>query len=412
MKVYTVTAGDTFERISKIAYGTPARVSLIKGANPHASGGLTVGMVLTLPVDPRLLSAAPRVVASRENEVSVRLNGKPFRFWTAMSIERSIDRFDQFNMQAPFDETKLELREAFRPLSFQRAEIFVGGELLYTGTNVNNTPRAAIDGIAVSVSGYALAGVLNDCPLPTSGSPAEYSFLSTLQDIATEQAAVFGLLPVFTQDAKDVDTSMNGVAIGVGERVLAFWAKLAQQLGIVIGNNAEGQPVFQREVSTPPIQTLEFGKHPVSRVVPELNPQQYYSHVTAVTPSFVGFTGPKHVEINPFLKGVTRPLTFSAGDVLPGKEIDAAKAKFGRMFANAIAYRVDVAGWRDVNGALWAPNTTVRLLAPKAMIYKATKFLIRSVSLLRDSEKDTASLLLVLPGAFFGRAPEVLPWLE
>ena len=164
----------------------------------------------------------------------------------------------------------------------------------------------------------------------------------------------------------------------------------------MIGNDVKGQPVFQQETNAPAVQRLEFGRSPVLRVLPELNPQEYYSHVTVVTPSGIGYTGPQHTEPNPFLRGVTRPITFHAGDLELGEEVTVAKAKIGRMFANVIAYRVDLAGWRDVNGDLWTPNTRVRLLAPRAMVYNETEFLIRSVELLRDEKEDTTSLLLVL----------------
>ena len=408
MKTYTVVTGDSLERISTIVYGTAAEVDRIRSANPEVSGGLAAGMVLTIPAGPADASATTAAPAARENEVSVMLGGELFRFWTDMAIERSIDSFDQFSMTAPFEPDEPGFRAAFAPLSFQRAELFVGGDRLYTGLNPINTPEVAIDGAMVTAEGYALAGVLNDCPLPAT-VPREYQDVN-LESIAIQQAKPFGLTPVFETPAGAVFT--DPVAIASDGKVLPFWAKLAGQRGLVIGNDEFGQPVFRTESEAPPVQLLELGVSPVVRVLPEFNPQQYYSHVTVTVPGFLGILKPIVRTVpNPFLRGVTRPLTFQASDLKAGEEVTAVNAKMGRMFANAIAYRVDLAGWRNVKGELWSPNTSVRLLAPRAMIYKETQFLIRSVTLKRNEKADTASLLCVLPGAFAGKIPETLPWL-
>ncbi len=407
---HTVIDGDTLETISSQNYGSPTQVKLILSANPHASGGLTPGMVLTIPPDPNNPQVTPPIVGTRENEVTLTINGKPFKFWQTMAIQRSIGRFDQFRLRSPFIPESAEYREAFRPLAFNRTQVFTGNELLFTGFNVDNVPRTNTRQITVSANGYALAAVLNDCPMPGSDFPLDYGFLN-MQGIAKETAAPFGLTPVFTDAAVVRDKIFDEAAMRIDQTVLAFWHTLTKQIGLVVSNNALGQPVFETETTDPAIQLLEFGVSPVRRVDPELKPQKYFSHITAITDSFLGITGAQHTIANPFLEGVTRPSTFSAGDLLPGEEVEAALSRMGRMFANAIQYRVDVAGWRDVNGDLWRPNTKVRLLAPQAMVYTETEFLIRSVLLQRNPERDTATLVLVLPGGFSSQIPETLPWL-
>jgi prophage tail gpP-like protein len=80
------------------------------------------------------------------------------------------------------------------------------------------------------------------------------------------------------------------------------------------------------------------------------------------------------------------------------------------MFANALTIVVNVPTWRDPKGKLWKPNTTVTLLEPNAFIYKETEFLVRDVYLKQSKAEKSASLGLVLPGAFSGSAPAELPW--
>lgn len=103
-------------------------------------------------------------------------------------------------------------------------------------------------------------------------------------------------------------------------------------------------------------------------------------------------------------------MTFSAPDVEGGDITDAVRAKTGRMFGNMAAYAVQVDTWRDPQGELWTPNTTVILEAPGAMVYAPYEFVLRSVAFDRSGSKESAELDLVLPGSFSGQTPEAMPW--
>jgi prophage tail gpP-like protein len=409
MTSYRTVSGDTLERVSTIAYGTEEHSERIRVANPELEGGLVPGMVLVIPEIPGdSRPAVLRETASSPNAVSLRINGAVFQFWNEIKLESAIDSFSMFSFTTPFEPDSPELRELFRPFEFQRVEILIGGELQFTGTLMTPTPTVAPDSATAMADGYALAGVLNDCPLPGAVQPVEYNGL-TLKTIAQRQAESFGLAPVFDTPQ---GLAFESVTIQDGQAVLAFWKMLATKRGIVISNDEFGQPVFQTETDETEAQPLELGRPPVASVSPSFDAQAYYSHITVVSPMFLGIIeGARHTEVNPFLRGVSRPLTISVEDLEPGEEVALAKSKMGRMFANAISYHVTVDTWRDAAGALWRPNTFVELLAPRAMVYNPTRFLIRSVSL-RKEKAETATLNCVLPGAYSGGVPEALPWSE
>ena len=82
----------------------------------------------------------------------------------------------------------------------------------------------------------------------------------------------------------------------------------------------------------------------------------------------------------------------------------------GRMFANAASYDIEVSTWRDSENRLWRPNTTIKLLAPGAMIYNNYEFIIRKVKFVRTTTKFVATLNLISPGTLSGKIPESLPW--
>jgi prophage tail gpP-like protein len=318
-----------------------------------------------------------------------------------------MDTFDSVSFSAPFNERDAAFRETFRPFSYKPVDVSVSSEPLFTGTMVVPNPILEDNRRAVDVSCYALPAVLNDCTLPASAFPLEYNGQG-LQDIAVNVAAMFGLAVEF-----------NGQQGAVFERVAAeeskkgyqFLMELARQRNYVISNTPSGALLFQRSVSPgSPVAILEQGVAPVGAVLPQFNAQAYYSHITGLQPAVIGLPGAQFTVENPRLKGHIRPLTFKADDT-NGADVKAAvEAKIGRMFANAVSYPVPVSTWRDPQGSLWRPNTSVTLLAPGAMAYSAYEFIIRSVEFSRDSNSEGAVLNLVLPGSFEGKVPETLPW--
>ena len=97
---------------------------------------------------------------------------------------------------------------------------------------------------------------------------------------------------------------------------------------------------------------------------------------------------------------------------MTGDTKTAVEAKIGRMFADSVSYTVVIPSWFTPDGELWAPNTTVKIEAPGAMIYSSFEFLIRKVIYSRTAERETVTLTLVIPGVFTGLIPENLPWDE
>tara|TARA_R110000737_G_scaffold290683_1_gene297281 strand:- start:5751 stop:6986 length:1236 start_codon:yes stop_codon:yes gene_type:complete len=407
---YKVITGDTFESISRKKYGTEKEADLIARANPGVAQPLTAGTTLTVPV----LPDAPQNVqqsaeSSTDDEVAILIDGKRFRFWDKVRITRAIDTMDTVEFGAPFDSESPGFKQTFRPFSFKPVVITVGGEPLFTGTMVTVNPVLENGQKIVAVSGYSLPGVLNDCTSPASSFPLEFDNQG-LREIATAMAAPFGVSVDFKADQGAV---FERVASEPGKKVLAFLTELAKQRNLIISSSSRGKLVFlQSSEGGQPVARLQQGVAPVLSVTPFFSPQEYYSHITGIEPVVVGLAGSQFTVKNPRLLGVTRPLTFNAPDTLDADVKSAVEAKSGRMFGNMASYSVRVATWRDPNGKLWGPNTSIKLLAPGAMIYKEYEFIIRSIEFSRDRATETATLNLVIPGAFSGKIPEALPWDE
>lgn len=405
---FEVSQGDTFATIARKAYGSERYAGLVAQANPGAAEPLQIGAVLTIPP----LAGAPADIignapANNLSEVAVLINGRRFRFWEEVAITQTVDAVDSLELLAPFEPDSDEFRATFRPFSYARVVVTVGGDELFTGTMVGVMPQLTDNGRAVSVSCYSTPGVLGDCTPPASAFPVEFNGLP-LSEIASALCAPFGIDVVFDGEQ---GPAFERVAVEPGGSILEFLSGLAKQRSLVVSSNQSGALLFPAPAETGrPVAVLTEGQSPLLSITPTFSPQDYYSHITGLEPVLVGTGGSQFTVRNTRLSGVVRPHTFKSSDVQGGDIKTAVNAKAGRMFGNMASYTLAVDTWRDPSGNLWRKNTTIVVSAPGAMIYGPYEFVIRAVKLGRNGDAETAELEIVLPGSFSGEIPEVLPW--
>ncbi len=404
---YRTVLGDTFESVARKVYGTDTEAARIKAANPGIAA-LIAGTVLNIPVRGGAPTDLPTELPSdRPDEVALRINGQRFRFWPGMQITRSVDSIDSVTFRAPFEYEAPGFRETFRPFTYPTIDVSIDGVPLFTGTLVTVTPMVSATARAIEVSGYGRPGVLNDCMPPASAFPLEFNG-ATLKVIAEKLCFPFGVAVDF---AGSPGAAFKRVACDPGQKVLPFLAGLAQQRALVISSTEVGALRFAQSTTTGvPVVVLVQGQSPLMSVSPAFQAQEYYSDVTGLEMVRAGRTGSKYTARNSRLSGVVRPYNFRVADSTSGDVRTATESKLARMFASMASYSVQVDTWRDPTGALWAPNTLVSLEAPDAMVYNPYTFLVRTVTFERSDTVTTATLNLVMPGAFAGRIPDVLPW--
>jgi prophage tail gpP-like protein len=405
---YEVQPGDNYDRIARRVYGSEEFDYLIAASNPGAQEPLVSGTILYTPEAPDSPRSAINPAASdAPNEVALLLDKQRFRFWTQITITRSADTLDQIEFTAPFDYRSSTFKKAFRPFSYKPIQVTVGGSALFQGTMISVRPSITPNSKTVSIEGYATPGVLNDCNPPASSYPLEFND-SNLQSIASKLAEDFGIKAVF---AASPGANFDRVAVDPNKRVLAFLSEMARQRNLIISSTPRGALLFQKSVSPgAPVARLSQGQAPLVEVSPQFNAQSFYSHITGIEPVLVGLAGAQYTVKNPAVTSTARPFTFIVHDTTQADIKTAVEAKASRMLANVASYTVSLATWRDPQGQLWEPNTTIKLLAPDAMVYTEYEFIIRSVQFTRTSTSETAKLVLVLPGAFSGEFPAELPW--
>jgi prophage tail gpP-like protein len=334
--------------------------------------------------------------------------GERFGQWSEVELVRGLDGYTALSLTGPFDHGRAEVRRAFAPLSFPRVTVTVADELVLTGRVKDVAPNVDARMASVGVTVYSIAHELTEvCPAPEF-LPLEFNGLDLRQIASKLVAPAIGEESVFDGPPGAV---FARVRCEPDATIHSFLVELALQRGFVLTDTPSGALLFRSEARPgSPVARLEG--EPLVRVSATFEPSSWYSAVTGRASRKAGRGGSRYTEPNPLYRAThPRPFTLRLGDTESADVPKAVRAAVGRMVASVVSYTVDdLPTWRDPQGALWAPNTTVTMLAPEAMIYRETELVVRSVALKQTAEAETATLGLVLPGTFGGALPAELPW--
>jgi prophage tail gpP-like protein len=351
------------------------------------------------------------------DELSLTINGSKWEFWDDIEIHLGLDSHATVGFAAPWHPWRSDYRDKFRPFSFAPVEVDVGSERLFTGTMVEVIPDVSAASQSVTVSAYSRPAILEDVDPPINTLPFEANGLS-LRQIAEQFCRPFGIPVVFnapdTAPFKRINTRSRKVdgRADADQKVQEFLAELARQRALIISSTKKGELLFTQSVRPGnPVARFVEGDPPLVSARVSFNPQSYYDEITGFTSAKRGRVGAKYTErLRRLSGGVMRTLNFRLDDSEKGHAPAAVRAKLGRMLGNVVSYVVNIPTWRDPSGKLWEPNTTVTLQSDGAMVYAETELLVRDVYLKQSHGEQTASLGLVLPGAFSGEVPTRMPW--
>ncbi len=335
-------------------------------------------------------------------DVILNFNNINFGSWETMTIDRQIDAVDKFSFTAPFMWQDQQFQDNFKPFQYQNVNILADGSRLFTGTAVTILPDDGVDAVTISVDGYAKAGVIGDCQVPPINYPIEFQGL-TLRQMAQQLAGYFGLTAVF---ANSDGYAFDQVALKTNQNIFDFLTSLAKERGLVISSNEDGNLLFQKTSSdyVGDITTAVTSAKPQ-----QLNGQGIFSDYTAMGATVPGLGADSFTVVDNRI-GVVRPFVFNTDGAADADTAGDAQAKAGRAYGEAISYTANIPSWRGPNGEIWKANTLCDYQNPKIFINRKTRFLIKSVSLDKTPNSETAVLTLVLPDSFEGKIPTVLPW--
>jgi len=415
---YLVVRGDQIRQIARRAYGYDRSADIIDanaaiftkarkdiGISLEGLPYIYAGDRLWLP--PVKQQFSETVPANTDDEISIRLDGKVFRGWTASSIERNINKVaDGFIFTLPYDPDDKDIRERTRPFSYKPADLFIGGELYIAGESNKISPAARIDETLKTVEARTKAGKTVECM--AQKSTLEFNG-QTLAQIAEEIMKPYGddLKPIFLDGDSDKFTKVRKE---ITDTDFDFLYGLAAQKGFMITSSDTGQMAFIRAaVNSKPVFRFIEGETAIEHISASYDGTQRFSVFQAVTES-AGSSGPTASLEDPSID-TYRPFVFSADDLEAGNLDTAMQWRRAGSLAKAAPLSITATGWRNEKGMLWRENMKGTVKAPSVDIHKETDYIINSVKLEKDENGGNVSILgMVLPQAYTLDFPSSFPW--
>ena len=413
-KMYDVISGDRIRDISRRAFGhdrsgdiVDSNSALLKGRVISLEGLPTIfpGDKLWLP--DTLKQFSETIPFNVDDEISIRIDGKIFRGWTASNIKRNINTIaDGFTFSFPYNPHDMELREATRPYSYKTCDIFIGGELFIAAQTVKWNPVLRPNATVKTIDARTKTGHTIECMAQKTA--LEFNN-QTLAEISTAIMAPYGddLKPLFFDGDSDQFTKVRKE---ITDTDFSFLSGIAAQKGFMITSSDSGQMAFTRaNIDGKPVARFVEGETAMEHIAATYDGTKRHSSYQAVTES-PGVPGPSSV-LNDESIPIYRPFVFSADDLEAGNLDTALAWRRSKSLADSTRLRITATGWRNQNNMLWRENMKVTVLAPSVDIFNETEYIISGVGLTKDENGgNTSGLEMVLPQAYSLEFPLSFPW--
>ena len=205
------------------------------------------------------------------------------------------------------------------------------------------------------------------------------------------------------------------LSIEPGKTVFQVLGDLASTNGYFGVPQPNGSLVFRNDLgSTPPVMDLVDGEGPVASVGTGHDTTKRFSRYRAISAAS-GVPSVAADSVDPELAPAIRGIRILQPDQPTAdiqKTADNARSR-SLIESYRATLKVDGYGYNTPNGAwsTWRAGDVITLLAPAAMIYRKTRFIVKRATFSTSAaEGQTTTLDLTLPELYAGGYPEVLPW--
>lgn len=445
---YSVVKGDTIRNISRAVYGRDVSSLIIESndtllrSREKSYEGIPFiypGDSLWIPPYKNRYNNEP-TTADFDTQVSIKMNGVDLPGAMASRISRAMNTISSgFVFDVPFDSNDKAMVELLRPYSWNRTELRVGGELYLTALASKWSYQKAGDSSIATIECRTMPGEMMECM--GMRSRLSYSGGISLIDLCQDVARPYGITCYTASGSGGTATKATTVVIKKAtttpipgtqysattkelteakfaaveqdetETDAAFLERVVATKGFLIHSLPDGNLIICRaNTEDKPSVALIEGRAPVKSVASDFDGSKRFS-------TWKGYTEETGTASIPtVLKDVTVPrartFCFKADDTEEANLPVAVKWRMAKSLNESLSIPVDVEGWRNAEGEMWAENMKVTLHAPSVFILRETEFIIESVELTKDIDGgDQASLSLVLPGSFTTTMPkQPFPW--
>lgn len=334
--------------------------------------------------------------------VELRVQAVRFGGWTSVEVTRSIETAcSTFSLEA--------IRQSSEPTvpipKDADCEILIDGQKVLSGVVGKLTSTRSGDSSRLSVSGRSKTREIVDCSADHPGRWVS----RTVAQIATELCQPYGITVV--DEARDATPIGRFALQSPEETVYSAVERAARVRSLLLTDDAEGRLVLTRAGSTRG-GTIERGKNILSSTV-TADSEGLFSEIrckgsrvgddtdfgeSVFSDASASDDGPRH----------RRVLVVSAeGRADQAACLARARWEIASRYGKSITLTYEVPGWTQDSGALWQPNTLVRVIDPEE--YVDGTFLLVSVSYRLSGSEFRSSLELAPVEGF---VPLVLPTLK
>lgn len=310
-----------------------------------------------------------------------------------------------YSFKMYFDPKNENHVELLKPGHYHVMSIEHNGELLMTGSILNQTfSHKSIKQLS-SVSGYSLPGVLEDCTIPPNLYPLQ-SDGQTLREIAQK---LIGFFPFGMKIDPLVASRMNEVYIKTtaseSESIKSYLSSLAAQKNIILSHTPEGDLLFtQAKTDQKPFFHFEGGMSNIEMDL-SFNGQGMHRDITVMKQADKdGGNAGQTTTRNPFVPFTRRPNVKIQNS---GNDIDTVKAAqnaLGTELKN-IVLTIKTNFW-EINGKTLIPNTTLTARSDELFMFGKVKWFVESVTFSGNEKQNTAVMKCVLPEVYNGNIPK------
>lgn len=331
--------------------------------------------------------------------MNLKINGKDIRFQNEFNVTLKYDSIaSTFSFNVYFDATNPDHKNIFKPLEYNRVEIFHDNELLLTGTVLIHNFQDDANSQLIPISGYSLPGILDDCEIPVQNYPLQ-SLNMSLEQISNKLIKPFNLkVKVDPSVQSKMQKVFSSSTADEKQSIKAYLCSKASQKNIVLTHTPSGE-LFFTEANTQQIPIFEFSKSiPGVEMSISINAQAMHSEITVLKQADDEGGNAGQVTIkNPFVSAF-RPhvRTQSSGSDIDVN--DTARAILSEEL-KAIMLSIKLERW-DISGKIIRPNSIISVLNPDLYLYKKTNFFVESVSLTGNEKEMTATMECFIPEVY------------
>lgn len=296
--------------------------------------------------------------------VTLTVDGLDYAGWTSVEITASLEcQARKFTIGIAWKWPGQQLARPVQPGA--RCELRIGGELVITGW-VDAAPiQYNHDTITATISGRSLTGDLCDCA--AINRPGQWKGQSAQAIVA----AIAGEYGVAVKSEVEATASLADHTIEPGETAFHSIDRLLTLYQVFSTDNAEGQLVLAKAGSGGRASdSLEVGRN-VLGAQAAMDFAKVFSEYRVIgqragTDQAFGVAS-NEVNASASDPRVTRrrvKVTQVSGQLSDTMAAGRASWERSTALGKALETTYQVQGWRQANGALWLPNTQVRVLDP------------------------------------------------